>query len=60
MYKNAYFYPEPSLPYNNTEGPALIVYDTEGKLINQFYYFDGKLCEDPLKIAVLDATKKRR
>lgn len=50
--------PRDSAPYNNTEGPALIVYDAEGKLINKFYYFDGKLCEDPLKIAVFNATKK--
>lgn len=50
--------PRDNAPYNNTEGPALIVYDAEGKLINQFYYFNGKLCEDPLKIAVFNATKK--
>lgn len=50
--------PKDSAPYGNTEGPAVIAYDAEGKLINKFYYFDGKLCEDPLKIAVFDATKK--
>lgn len=52
--------PRDRAPYNNTEGPALIVYDTEGKLINEFYYFDGELCEDPLRIAVFNATKKGR
>lgn len=52
--------PRDSAPYSNAEGPAVIIYDAEGRLINEFYYLNGKLCEDPLKIAVLDATKKRR
>ena len=61
-YTNNIYYGEGTgfFPYNNTEGPALIVYDTEGKLINEFYYFDGRLCEDPLRIAVFNATKKGR
>ena len=42
----------------NTEGPAVIFYDKEGRLIKELYYFNGKLCEDPLKIAVFKAVKE--
>ena len=52
------FKPRNNVPFNNTEGPAVIFYDKEGRLIKELYYFNGKLCEDPLKIAVFKAVKE--